>query len=100
MSFTTFTQPAVVITCVECGVSFAITQVHDAFLRKTGLTHYCPNGHSMFYNTLKKKAEELKRDDKKALKEARREIVRLKSQLVDKRHEAEMAEARDAEKTS
>jgi len=37
------------ISCITCGVSFWISQNHQAELKKTHKSFYCPNGHTQYY---------------------------------------------------
>jgi len=80
------------ITCIACGIAFGVQANHWATVAQCGGTLHCPNGHE---NTFDAAAVFETEDElRAALNDARAEIVRLKGELVDARHRAEMAEAR------
>jgi hypothetical protein len=48
------------VTCCECGTVFGIVERHQAQLRESSATFYCPNGHELVYG--ESETERLKRD--------------------------------------
>jgi hypothetical protein len=60
------------IACCNCGITFWVTQSHNAELIDKKLFFYCPNGHSQSYTS----------NEKDRLRE---EIVRKNSEIADLR---------------
>lgn len=54
------TETMVVVTCVDCGVLFGITESHRDQLIKSGDTFYCPNGHSQIYSRKQNLEQQIK----------------------------------------
>jgi hypothetical protein len=76
MSEVTVVMKFQIQSCIKCGVAFGITAEHDAELRRSGRTFYCPNGHDMCYS--------VKPDETKKLLEAERQRTeRLATELAE-----------------
>ena len=62
------------VTCCTCGVTISLTNGHERVLRRDGTTFCCPNGHPQYFTDsdatkikkLRKRIEELKKDNKEA----------------------------------
>jgi hypothetical protein len=79
------------LACFECSCPFFAPKMTWELARKEEKGLHCPNGHEIFWKS--REDVETEEQTKASLVAAREEIAELKSQLVELRHRAEMAEA-------
>jgi len=84
------------VTCVKCGQQFAIPGDRGADLQASGDKLYCPGGHVIRLlppDAPPGKHAPLAAAHRKALQDARREIVALKNRVAELSYRLEQAEA-------
>ena len=76
-----------VTDCPSCGVVFAIPNWFDDAKRENGESLYCPNGHSMSYNSERQKREKaLKRENERLQAQVENRDARLTRVIADRDH--------------
>ena len=76
----TYIGTLVVVTCIDCGAPFGISDALHRHFRKTGETFYCPSGHSQCY----RETDEARYN--KQLDQLNAQIIRAKEEALYQRN--------------